>query len=457
MVGAYISDKDIPNRGGLGIANNLTANLDAMLWRFAFGPVLSAAPLLGSVPMATGGTFADVLAAPSPAQAFAGGVNAAGSYAQNIFTQNSRSWSVFTQNTLELTDRLGFVLGLRWIDERKDAAFFQPEAKNDACFNTLANFGALAAGAAGTGLEQVAGTIGAFSAGFACFPFAVPVDVAPGQPESFSGIYDDNELAWTTKLTYEFNDSTSGYASFTHGFKAGGFNLDPTAASGGASPQFGAETNDSFEVGLKSLLFDDRVRANFAVWNYDLEDFQVLEFTGVQFMTFNVPNAQSHGAELEMTASISQNLNLNLGYTYADSEYPDDCDGGVPNPPASVASLCGALMTNSPKNSVNLGFDYQNYIGSNQYFLSGNYRWVDERRTSTQPNLALDIMDATGLLNLRGGFGSEDGRWTVEVWGANLLDERIRTVTFNVPLRIGARAAFIAAPRTYGVTLRTTF
>ncbi|MCY4358979.1 MAG: TonB-dependent receptor, partial [Gammaproteobacteria bacterium] len=44
MVGAYISDEDIHNRGGLGIGNDFTANMDAMLWRFAFGPVLSAAP-----------------------------------------------------------------------------------------------------------------------------------------------------------------------------------------------------------------------------------------------------------------------------------------------------------------------------------------------------------------------------------------------------------------------------
>ena len=456
MVGAFLSDEEILFQQGLGLGADYTANMDAMLWRFAFGPVLGAAPLLAQVPLATGGVFGDVLAAPSPALAFAGGASSAGAYAQNIFTQEGFSWSVFTQNTIDLTDRLGLVVGLRWIDEKKDGAFRQGTAQNDACFNTIANAGALAAGAAGTGLEVVAGTIGAFSAGYACFPFAVPADVVPGQPQSFDQTYTDDELAWTAKLTYDFTNSTSAYASFTHGFKAGGFNLDATAAAGGASPQFAAETNDAVEIGLKSQFLDDRVRANLAVWDYDLENFQVLEFTGVQFKTFNVPTASSQGAEIELATSFSEHLDLNFGYTYADSAYPDDCDGGLSDGPPQVSTLCGALMTNSPLNTATLGFDYQDNMGNLAYFLAGNYRWVDDRRTSTQPRLDLDVMESQGMLNLRAGIGTEDGRWTLELWGANLTDERIRNVTFNIPLRVGARGSFLAAPRTYGLTLRTT-
>jgi outer membrane receptor protein involved in Fe transport len=65
--------------------------------------------------------------------------------------------------------------------------------------------------------------------------------------------------------------------------------------------------------------------------------------------------------------------------------------------------------------------------------------------------------DANWKLNLRVGFGSETGTWTVELWGNNVTDEQTRNVTFNTPLRTGSRGTFLEAPRTYGVTLRTAF
>ena len=457
MLGAYLSDEQIHSTAALGLGGDFNANVDAMLWRFAFGPVLGAAPLLGRAPLATGGVFADVLAASSPTTAFAGGVDAAGSYAQNIYTQDGRSSSIFTHNILELSGSLDLIVGLRWIDEEKDGAYNQARATNQACANTVANAGALAAAAAGTGLEVVAGTIGNFSAGYVCFPFAAPADVLPGRPVTFADTYADDELAYTVKLSNDFSDIVSGYVSFTHGFKSGGFNLDSTAAIGGADPRFRGETNDAWEAGLKTQLFGDRLRANIAAWDYDLEDFQVLEFTGVQFKTFNVPKARSQGAELELEALLTDNLRLDFGYTLAQSEYPDDCDGNDPNAAASVSSLCGAALTNAPENVVTAGLDYQGYVGDYLYFLSGNYRWVDDRRTSTQPNLDFDIQQAHDRVNLRAGIGDADGGWTLELWGNNITDTRARNVTFNVPLRVGTRATFIEAPRTYGATLRMSF
>jgi len=457
MVGAYLSDEQIRATQGLGLGRDFSAHTDAMLWRFAFGPVLGAAPMLANVPLATGGTFGEVLAAPSPTVAFAGGVDAAGAYAKNIFRQDGRSASVFTYNTVDFTEDLALVVGLRWIDEHKDGSFRQGDAPNPACVNTVRNAGALTTAAAGTPLAVVAGTIAGFSAAYQCFPFAAPADVLPGRPVTFADTYEDDELAYTAKLTYDFSETISGYASYTHGFKAGGFNFDATAAIGGADPRFRAETNDAMEVGLKTLFLNDRLRTNVSAWSYDLEDFQVLEFTGVQFQTFNVPKAESQGLEIELAAQVSDNINFNLGYTLADSMYPDDCDGNDPNAAESVSSLCGAPLTNSPENAVTLGAGYNGYIGDLAFFVSGNYRWADERRTSTQPNLDLDIQEATGQTNLRAGIGDEDGGWMLELWANNITDERIRSVTFNIPLRVGARGSFLEAPRTYGITLRTRF
>ena len=457
IVGAYVSSEDIYGQGGLGLGADFSANTDAILWRMAFGPLLPAAAALGGVPLATGGTFADVLSAPSPTVALAGGVNSVGSYAQNVFTQDSQSWSVFTHNTFHISDELGLLVGIRWVDEQKDGDYTQVGASNPACLNTVLNAGALMQAAAGTPLEPVATNIGLFSAGYVCFPFATPADLLPGRPVTFADTYTDDELVYTLKLSYDFNEATSAYGSFTHGFKSGGFNLDSTAAVLGADPRFQAETNDAWELGLKTQFLDNRARANFAIWNYALEGFQVLEFTGVQFRTFNVPTAASQGLEIEVEALLSEELTANFGFTHAQSEYPDDCDGNDPNAAASVSSLCGAPLTNSPENVATLGVGYQTYMADKTVFVYGNYRWGSERRTSTQPGLPFDVQEASGRLNLRAGFGKEDESWMIEIWGANLTDERVRNVTFSVPLRSGARAAFFEAPRTFGATLRTNF
>ena len=458
LVGAYASNEEIIEQGGLGLGRDFTAHTDAILWNFAFAPVLGAAPLLANVPLATGGTFGDVLAADNQALAFAGGIDSNGAFAQNRYEQEGDSWSIFTDNTFRVTDKFAIGAGLRYVDESKDGRFFQFDATNPACFATLANAVALASGAAGTGLEVVAATIGNFSVGFNCFPFATPADSGvPIFPASYDETFEDDELVYTGKAIYEFSDRVSAFASYTHGFKSGGFNLDSTAAVGGANPAFDSEKVDSIELGLKSEFANRRVRLNASIWDYDIEDFQVLEFTGVQFQTFNVPSAESSGAEVEMSALAGNNLSLNFGYTYSDSKYPTDCDGGDTSRP-QVSSLCGAQLTNAPENVVTFGADWDDTIADKfLFFVSTSARWEDDRRTSTQPNLAFDIQESNTKVNLRIGLGSYSGRWTVELWSNNITDEQTKNVTFNTPLRVGSRGVFLEAPRTFGTTLRLNF
>ncbi len=457
LVGGFASGEDILEHSGLGLLGDFSSFVDAILWNYALAQALAPAQLLGGVPMATGGTFADVLAADNQALAFSGGIPVGGSFANNVYRQEGDSWSLFTHNTFRLSDRFSLVAGLRYVDETKDGSFSQPDANNPACFATLMNAQALAAGAAGTALAPLATTIGNLNAAFNCFPFATPADTGvPILPATFTDTFQDDELVYTSKAVVEFSDTVKGYASYTHGFKSGGFNLDSTAAVGGGDPRFDSEKIDAFELGLKSEFANRRVRLNATVFDYDIEDFQVLEFTGVQFKTFNVPKAQSRGAEFELEAVAGQHVTLNFGYTFADSEYPDDCAGD--DAPASVQSLCGAKLTNAPENVLSFGANWDNTVGERfLVFAAVNGRWEDDRRTSTQPGLALDIQEANAKANVRVGLGSYSGRWAVELWSNNVTDEQTKNVTFNTPLRIGSRSSFLEAPRTMGATLRLNF
>jgi outer membrane receptor protein involved in Fe transport len=60
-------------------------------------------------------------------------------------------------------------------------------------------------------------------------------------------------------------------------------------------------------------------------------------------------------------------------------------------------------------------------------------------------------------LNARLGLGSPDGKWTVEVWGANLANKYYYQVAFDAPFQYNQIDAFLGDPRTFGVTVRTKF
>lgn len=367
---------------------------------------------------------------------------------------------MFTHNTLDITDSLAVTVGLRYSDETKDGSFQQGNNSNALCPAIL---GAIGAGAVpGPLINNVFGT--------GCFAFTAPADLPAAAvfplPRTFVSEFDDSELIYTGKLSYAFAAPVNVYASFTHGYKSGGFNLDSTAAAGGADPRFASEEVDAYEVGLKARLIDDAVTLNVAGFYQEFTNFQVLEFTGAQFQTFNVPRALTSGVEIETVIRPSDNFTVNGGVTYTDARYPDDCAGDLTS--NNVTNLCGNSLTNAPEIVAIMGATYEREVGNYmEFFMNGQVRFEDDRRTSTQafdpavPTLRIpvpfDVQDSNTKVNLRAGIGAQDDSWQLEVFGTNITNEITRGVTFNTVLRSGSRSAFPQEPRSYGVTVRTRF
>ncbi|WP_158094299.1 TonB-dependent receptor [Erythrobacter donghaensis] len=422
----------------------------------------------------SGGLLGAVPLQPNPLFLTAGGVDATGDFAINRYDQTGDSFSIFTHNVVAITDNLDFTIGLRYVEETKGGSYTQLDGEHDACLGTLGAGAGNFLGVAGVGLN--------------CFVFAAPSLGRLGQinpalaanplaqallPREFDQTFKDDELVYTLNATYRPTDAITLYGSFTHGFKSGGFNLDASAAVGGRDPRFGSEKVDAYEIGLKADLFDRRARVNVALFDQHLSGFQVLDFTGIQFTTFNVDKARSTGFEIESEAQVSDHLSANLAVTYTDARYPNDCAELDPTAPGflpNVATLCGASLTNAPDWTIVFGGAYERPVSDRlDVFLTGNARYESARRTSTLPTEVLrpdlplpgDIQEANIRVNLRAGINIDNGRWALEIWGNNIFDERIRNGTFTVPLRgaLGnrARASFISDPATYGVTVRTRF
>jgi outer membrane receptor protein involved in Fe transport len=476
LVGGFYSSEKI--RADQTMTLNADFQAAGSAGNFGFSPSLRANPLFTLTALGNG---------------TGGPVNANGNYAENRFLQDASSWSVFTHNVISVTDKLSLTLGARYVSESKDGAFNQLAAT--AASSCQASVNGLLSGAftrAGLPANVQQGVYGVN-----CFPFAVSTNLtAPAAlggglasawlplPRLWAQKFKDDEITYTGQLGYKPNEDLLLYAGYSHGFKSGGFNLDPTAAilqnssallAGQtatrvyADPSFKSEKVNQIEIGAKATLFGS-IKANLALFDMKMSDFQVLEFTGVQFLTFNVNSARSTGAELELFGRLSDNISANVSATYANARYPKDCNVGVAAAAlASVNRLCGSSLTNAPKFAGVVGLTYEGQVSDSGWGLlvNGNINYSDRRRTSTIPldsnNLPvpLDYQDAYFKMNARIGLTTPNEQLTFELWGTNLSNEITRGITSSTPLRGSAgnrsRIGFVEEPRMYGMTVRAKF
>jgi outer membrane receptor protein involved in Fe transport len=217
------------------------------------------------------------------------------------YRQSSDNWALFTHNIISITDRLKVTIGARYTHERKKlAADF---ADNNTICTLLS----------GGGLQQL--------------PCVIPS--APGGAFSLDDKRSESRLSGTAVLSYKPTDRLLTYASYSRGYKAGGFNLDrsalwratavpttvpatppttvfsnpPLSGSGaicvsaaqtgcqglvasGADLQFKPETNDALEIGAK---YNGRgVDINLAVFHQMFKNFQLNTFNGLNFVVENI-------------------------------------------------------------------------------------------------------------------------------------------------------------------------
>ena len=523
LVGGYFADEDLKVTDNLRFgsqygrfANCRIISGGGLAGLYSPGSPMCVAPIVGPGTIgAVGG--ADILTAFGLLDT----LNDLGS-TQDVYKQNSRNWALFTHNIFHVTNKIDVTLGLRYTSERKkfDATF-----GND---NVICpQIQGLVLDELSTGTATQRALAGALI-GLACQGNST----AELNGVSIDDKRSENEFTGTGILSYRPNQNLMFYASYSRGYKAGGFNLDrsalkspivPFALSGGAQSlvgrlQFDPEIVDAFELGGKYSR--GGLTLNFALFRQEFKNFQLNTFDGSVFIVQNVngcsgdlvggsgadedqskfstaPNfigpvnssaaalsgacdeddvgygVRSQGFELEGAARVLDDLRLTAGVTYADTRYRKDLvgtDDGTPLNPA-LRMLPGSRVSNAPKWVVTSSLAYTPSIGNGG--MRGLF-YVDSRY-STDYNTGSDLFPQKGqesftVINGRIGLRGPDERWAVEAWVQNLLNRDYTQVAFNSPFQEGAVgppftdpgypggrqifSAFLAEPRTYGLTLR---
>jgi iron complex outermembrane receptor protein len=141
-----------------------------------------------------------------------------------------------------------------------------------------------------------------------------------GESRFVTGSADDVEFDETTGrigLDWTINESSMVYAFFNRGYKPGGFNPPINPAFQATSDfTFGSETVDSFEIGSKNLLLDNRMQLNASVFIYDYSDLQIARIANNTSLNDNI-DADIWGVEIEGFWSPASMPALALDFSYS--------------------------------------------------------------------------------------------------------------------------------------------
>jgi iron complex outermembrane receptor protein len=361
--------------------------------------------------------------------------------------QNAQSTAVFAEGTFKITPELTFTAGGRYTWERK--TWF---GRQQAFIPQL-----------GGGVDTSIQLREALDANVFDFPAnVIRVNLR------------DSEPTWRASLSWQATPDVFTYATYSRGFKAGGFNdqigsfspflnedfTQDLEAFAEAAAATRPERADSYEIGVKTQAFDNRLRFNLTGFYVEYSDLQkqiVVPITvGGQpsqvTRFFNAASATVQGIEAEVTFIPVDDLILRGTLGHQDGEY----DEFVTPIPAGY-DLSTAPLDRLPDWSWAIDATYTIPVGRHKVVLNGNVNYEAENlftQSITSPD-ENTFLNARTLVNASLTFAEEDDKYYLRLLGRNLTDKRYRTAS-QVVGGLWANSQF-GAPEFYGLELGVRF
>ena len=288
------------------------------------------------------------------------------------------------------------------------------------------------------------------------------------QLDGLTGSYRGDRWDYRANVSYQLTDTINGYMQYATGFKGGGVNPRPFAPS--QVQPFGPETLGTWEAGLKTELFDRRVRLNLAAYTSDYKDIQLLLNSCPQYnpsflppgaafpcgLPANVGTARIKGFEAETSIRPVAGLLFDASLSYIDFKYKTISPqaGGVTNP---GGVQLGMVPPYTPEWKWSVGTQYAidlGTIGSLTPRVDASYQ---SRVWGTAVNTPRAEIAPYTLVNARLTWRNvqDDLQLSLEV--TNLLDKYYYLTAFEISAAAGLANAQPGRPREWAVTLRKQF
>lgn len=329
-------------------------------------------------------------------------------------TYDTKSYSAYLHNNISIIpDLLGVTLGIRYTHE--DKSFTGAQRDENAFVYKL-------------GLVPLAG-----------FPGGDPYRLYP-LGKNFLKF---NNLSYRVGAELHAARNIMIYASYATGYKGGGWTtrlLFPSFVA----PTFGPEKARTAEIGVKTKLFDNKVRLNIAGFHTNYDNIQLTFQQGVSPVTANGGNGKIDGFEAELNAALTRAWSLDASVGYLKTRYSSILPG--------VVLTLNDVFVNSPKWTAQAGTSYRFDLGSAGSFTP-RVDWTYASRSYNDevntPELAT-IPHSTFNASLT--YALPDSRFEIQAGVTNFTDKR-----FIVSGYTNAQAIYAAtynAPREWFLTLR---
>lgn len=481
LVGGYYTNEELGQGSTLRFGSDYGRFASCFLAASVFNEAGVTPPLIDPTQpgclSGDGRLFVGGFISPATVQAFdlLSSINNLGDESGTKYRQDTETAAIFTHNIFSVTRSFDISLGLRYTYDKKQLS---------------ANF---------NNSNTVCPQLRALAPGVAP-DLVAPFLLLGCQGNSTSELNDlnlsdqrtENEVTGKFALTWKPNSQWLVYGSYARGYKAGGYNLDRSVLSSAfIAPtnsdtdnlQFDAETVDAFELGTKFL--GTRGSAAITLFRQTFDNFQLNTFDGTRFIfaTINGCDADlqgqdqdgnpvtgacnsgdvsygviSQGIELEGALRPAANWALKAGITYADTRYADDLVSGESGDPLDpgLFRLPGESLSNAPRVTGTASVRWTPKLSNDLsalVFLSARYA----SDYNTGSNLAgQKEQDSYSVVDARLGLLDARNQWSVEFWAKNLFDTDYSQVVFDTAF-LQSNSAFLADPRTYGLTLRKSF
>lgn len=293
----------------------------------------------------------------------------------------------------------------------------------------------------------------------------VPTDFRVAPLDGLSASASADHWDWRIALDYEVATDVRFYGQIATGFKGGGINPRPYYPEQAAP--FGIEESTSYEVGIKSMLFDRKLRLNADYFHNDYTGYQgqvsscpditpalppgVPAFCGA---TRNIGDAKIDGVEVEFDARPIRGLSIDGSFSYVDFRFVSGLATSAIIPGVTQAAFV-------PKWKYALGVQYEIGLAS-LGSLTPRFDWVWQSKFQSSlpnsiPGYTYGEVESRGLMNARLTYRTADGSWEAALAATNLFDKFYYNNKYDQVAQSGNNYGMPGRPREVMLSLKRKF
>lgn len=268
------------------------------------------------------------------------------------------------------------------------------------------------------------------------------------------------EPTWLMGIDYFPAEDVMLYAKYSRGYRQGNVNLFGAPGFQTHEP----ETLDAYEIGFKTSFYGPvPTTFNMALFYNELEDMQLQTgFAGIvnTIGILNAGKAVMQGVEIDSTLQFSDNVSLQLGYAYLDTEIKSVQPPPPPPPGLMIIPAAGEGDPTpwSPEHKLTATAAYllplPTEIGEVSVAL--NYVYVDEQLVST--GSPFGILPSFELFNLSANWRNVAGSsFDASLFVNNLFDKEYYSNVYGNYRSFGVEFYNPGAPRMFGARLKYNY